>query len=138
MQRVVVVGAGGSGKTVLALRLSALFGLPVAHLDGLFYDRDFNPVPAEEFAAAQERLIRAERWVADGNYAATLPLRLGRADTVVFLDLPGWVCLAGPLRRPLAYHGGQHPASGVCDRLDGVSWPMWPPTDGGWLRASRR
>lgn len=59
MQRVVIVGAGGSGKTVLACRLGALFGLPVVHLDGLFYDRDFNPVPAREFAAAQERLIRA-------------------------------------------------------------------------------
>lgn len=114
--RIVVIGCGGSGKTVLARRLGAAYGLPVTHLDALYYDRDWRPRPAAGFAAAQRELVAAERWVIDGNHAATLPIRLRRSDTVVFLDLPARTCLLGIVRRRLRYGGGQHP-DGVYDRI---------------------
>jgi len=53
VDRIAVVGCGGSGKTVLARRLAARLGVEVTHLDALYYDEDWNPTPMEAFAALQ-------------------------------------------------------------------------------------
>lgn len=93
MDRIVVVGCGGSGKSTVARRLGEILELPVTHLDAVYYDRDWNPLPHKEFALRQERLVAGRRWLIEGNYASTLPIRLAAADTVIFLDLPAVVCL---------------------------------------------
>lgn len=77
--------------------------MPVIHLDALYYDDRWNPLPQEAFAALQETLVAAPGWVIDGNYASSLPIRLAAADTVVFLDLPSLTCLWGVAERRL--HG---------------------------------
>jgi len=65
--------------------------------------------------------VAAPRWIVDGNYASSLPIRLQAADTVIFLDLPSWTCLCGIARRRLRYGGGQHKDIGVYDR---ISWDV--------------
>jgi adenylate kinase family enzyme len=118
MERIVVVGCGGSGKTVVARHIAEALDLPVVHLDGLYYDADWNILPTDEFAARQRDLVAQPRWVIDGNYASTLPIRLAAADTVVFLDLSPLACLWGIARRRWRYGGGQHPEVGVYDRIN--------------------
>ena len=44
-------------------------------------------------------MLAGDAWIADGNYHETLDLRLERADTVVFLDMPWWVCARRAIRR---------------------------------------
>ena len=117
MDRIAIIGCGGSGKTHLANQLAALLGLPVTHLDAVYYDADWNPLPADEFAQKQRTLADGSRWIIEGNYAGTLPIRLERADTVIFLDLHPLTCLAGIAQRRLRYRGGQHTRDGVYDRI---------------------
>lgn len=119
MQRVAIIGCGGSGKTTIGGRLAAAIGTSVTHLDAIYYDDDWNTLPHDRFAAVQEELVSADTWVIDGNYAATLPIRLQRATHVIFLDLPATTCLWGIAQRRRRYRGGQHDTIGVYDR---ISW----------------
>ncbi|MBO3737434.1 topology modulation protein [Actinoplanes sp. NEAU-H7] len=99
MRRIAIFGCGGAGKSHLARRLAVRLGFPATHLDDHYYDDGWNPAPADEFAATQRDLVGADRWIIDGNYASTLPIRLARADTVILLDLPAHTCLWGIARR---------------------------------------
>lgn len=117
MDRIAIIGCGGSGKSTVARQLGERLNLPVTHLDGIYYDANWTPVPKDDFAAAQRQLVTEPRWIIEGNYASTLPIRLAVADTVVFLDLPAITCLWGILQRRWRYRGGQHAQVGVYDRI---------------------
>ncbi|TDC81860.1 AAA family ATPase [Actinomadura sp. 7K507] len=117
MQRIAIIGCGGSGKTTVGRQLAARIGATITHLDTVYYDEQWNKLDPDKFAALQEELVAADTWVIDGNYAGTLPIRLKRADTVIFLDLPALTCLWGIAQRRWKYRGGQHGTTGVYDRI---------------------
>jgi adenylate kinase family enzyme len=117
MERIAIIGCGGSGKTTLGRRLSELTGAAVTHLDACYYDGRWNSLSQEEFARMQYDLVARPRWIIDGNYAATLPIRLERADIVIFLDLPPATCLLGVLQRRLRHGRAQNADTGVYARI---------------------
>ncbi len=116
MNRVAVVGSGGSGKSHVARELGRLLDAPVTHLDAVYYDDGWNPLPPEKFEAAQRELVAEPRWVIDGNYNASLHVRLEACDTVVMMDVLTWAALWGIVSRQLRYGAGQH-TSGVYNRI---------------------
>jgi adenylate kinase family enzyme len=95
VDRIAIIGCGGSGKSHLSRSLGGLLGLNPIHLDSLYYDQDWRALDQEQFAAVQRDLVTAPRWIIDGNYASSLPIRLQAADTVIFLDLPARTCQRG-------------------------------------------
>lgn len=117
MDRIAIIGCGGSGKTVLGRRLGDLRDIPVTHLDVIYHDHEWNELPSGKFTEIQQVLVAAPRWIIDGNYATTLPIRLAAADTVIFLDLSPVACLWGIARRRVRDRGGQHDQTGVYDRI---------------------
>lgn len=91
--RVLVIGCPGSGKSTFSRGLARRTGLPVVHLDRLFWNADETTVDPQEFDARLDRALAATRWIMDGNYARTLSKRLAACDRVFFLDYPVEVCL---------------------------------------------
>jgi adenylate kinase family enzyme len=128
MERVLVIGSGGSGKTTAAKILAGRLGLPLIHLDALYWRPGWIPTPADEWRRTVAELVARPRWVMDGNYAGTLDTRLASCDTVVFLDLPRRVCLWRIVKRRLRYSGRTRPdvAPGCPERLtwEFVKW-VW-------------
>ena len=103
MNRVAVIGSGGAGKSTFARELGAKTGIPVIHLDALFWGPGWAPMPKPQWTELERGLIAGERWIMDGNYGSTQKLRLPRADTVVFLDIPRLVCVWAVIRRWATY-----------------------------------
>lgn len=93
MKRVMIVGTAGVGKTTLATLIGGLTGLPVHHLDLLAWTAGWVRRPAKDFERDVDKVLKGERWVVDGNYTKSLPVRAGHADTLILIDLPLWQCL---------------------------------------------
>ncbi|NLA87772.1 MAG: hypothetical protein GX847_10950 [Clostridiales bacterium] len=119
-KRILVLGCCGSGKSTFARRLGALTGIPVVHLDKLFWKPGWVQSAKEEFYDALQNALSEESWIIDGNYAGSLPLRLTYCDMAVYFDFPRAVCLWGVLRRVLSSRGRVRPdmGDGCPERLD--------------------
>jgi adenylate kinase family enzyme len=109
MKRILIVGSSGSGKSTLARGLGATLELPVIHLDRHFWHPGWVETPKEEWKTIVHHLVQRECWIIDGNYRQTLDIRLAAADTVVFLDLPRWLCTWRALKRRIQYRNRPRP-----------------------------
>jgi adenylate kinase family enzyme len=88
MNRVIVVGTTGSGKTTLAQHLAERMRCPFIELDALFWNPGWVQTPREEFRQRVAEAIAPERWAAGGNYSSARDLVWRRADSLVWLDYP--------------------------------------------------
>ena len=95
MQKVLVIGCSGAGKSTFARRLRDATGLPLYYLDRLWHKPDRTHITREEFDRVLAEWLARPAWIIDGDYSRTLPQRLEACDTVFFLDFPLEVCLAG-------------------------------------------
>ncbi|MFM5955410.1 MAG: topology modulation protein [Novosphingobium sp.] len=120
MNRVLVIGSPGAGKSTLSHALAAATGLPLHHLDRMFWLPGWIERDRDEGRAILEQVLAQDRWIIDGNYGSTLPLRIARADTVVWLDYPTHLCLRRALKRWWNFRGTSRPdmTEGCPERLD--------------------
>ncbi len=95
MQKVVIIGCPGAGKSTFARKLAAKTELPLHYLDMIWHKADRTIVGRDEFDRQLDTLVKEDEWIVDGNYARTLPVRLAHCDTVFFFDLPLEVCIEG-------------------------------------------
>ena len=95
MERIMIIGCGGAGKSTLARQLGEKLGLPVVHLDQLFWRPGWVNVSREEFDSLHREALAQERWIMDGNFDRTMDARIKRCDTAFSLDFRRFACLMG-------------------------------------------
>jgi adenylate kinase family enzyme len=128
MRKVLVIGSGGSGKSTVAAQLGELLELEVNHLDKFYWNPGWVETAPDEWIKTVTELVNRDSWIIDGNYSGTLELRLRQCDTIVFLDLPRFLCLWRIVKRFFVYRDGTRPdmAEGCREDLsfEFVSW-VW-------------
>ena len=95
MNKVIVIGCPGGGKSTFARMLHEKTGLPLYYLDLMYWNADRTTVDRAVFHERLHATMEKESWIIDGNYASTMEMRLAACDTVFFLDYSPEVCLAG-------------------------------------------
>lgn len=115
-----IIGSGGAGKSTLAVKLGQLTGIAVIHLDAHYWQPGWIEPDKRAWDESVHTMTLKDKWIIDGNFSRTMPIRLERADTAVFLDFNRWVCLYRVITRYIKHRGiarpDMHP--GCPEKLD--------------------
>ncbi len=95
MQKVIIIGCPGSGKSTFGKKLNKVTGLPLYHLDMMYWNGDKTTVKKDVFLDRLQKVLSSPEWIIDGNYKSIMDMRLKKCDTVFFLDYPTDICLEG-------------------------------------------
>ena len=99
MKKVIVIGCPGSGKSTVSRALHNKTGIPLYHLDMMYWNADKTTVEKSVLLERLSAVLEKDEWIIDGNYGSTMELRMAACDTVIFLDYPLDVCLDGIIER---------------------------------------
>ena len=120
MKRVIVIGCGGAGKSTFSRNLSDKLDIPVYHLDKLFWNRGWISTPQDEFDNKIQELANRDKWIIDGKYIRTFDMRAEREDTIIFINMPTYVCFYRVIKRRVMYKDKSRPdmAEGCPEGID--------------------
>ncbi|XMB72083.1 AAA family ATPase [Mycoplasmatota bacterium WC30] len=100
MEKILIIGCPGSGKSTCSKILSKLLNYPILHLDRIFHIDNYHQITREEL---KNKILQFqnqnEKYIIDGNYTGTLELRLESADTLIYLDIDSEICLNNVIER---------------------------------------
>ena len=99
MNKVIIIGCPGSGKSTFGRKLKEITGLPLYHMDRMYWNEDRTTVAKEVFIDRLRTVMDNSEWIIDGNYGASMEMRFKDCDTVFFLDYPTEVCIDGVEKR---------------------------------------
>lgn len=95
MKKVVILGSPGSGKSMFARKLEKCTGLPLVHLDNVWWKPDKTHISRDEFDTILNSIICKDDWILDGDFSRTYEVRMNACDTIFFLDYSEDVCMDG-------------------------------------------
>jgi len=91
--------SSGVGKSTFSRRLGDILNINVYHLDTIYWKPGWIEASLEEFRSVQEKIVENRQWIIEGNYTSTYEVRVERADTIIYLELPLYVCLYRVFKR---------------------------------------
>ena len=97
--KVMITGCCGSGKSTLSHKLADRTGLPLFHLDMIWWRPDESHISQNDFDRILTELTAEERWIIEGDYSRTYEVRLRTCNTLIFLDYDEETCMAGLRQR---------------------------------------
>lgn len=119
-RKVLIVGCGGAGKSTLAVDMGKRFGLPIVHLDKLWWLPNWQTRSEQEFDELLNGELVKDDWIIEGNYLRTFKTRLKYADFCIFLDYDTELCVQSVYERAEKYKGVTRPdmTDGCTEQLD--------------------
>ena len=84
MKRIMIIGCGDAGKTMLARRIAEHLKLPLYNLDNYFWESSGREADSNDFVLKQYELISQNQWIDDGKFHRTLATRMPEADNIIF------------------------------------------------------
>ena len=120
MEKILIIGSPGSGKSTFGRMLSKKLNIPLVHLDSLWWKEGWVERERDEFDSLLLMELKKKSWIIDGNFSRTLETRLQYADTVIFFDYNRFLCLWRVLKRVVTNHGKVRPdmPNGCPERFD--------------------
>ena len=120
MDKIAIIGSPGAGKSTLAQQLGESLNIEIIYLDRYFWQPDWRKKPRDARIEILNELVRKERWIIEGTYLDSSEPRLNAADTIIFLDIPPWLCLHRIRQRHNKYKGQPRPdlPDGCSDKLN--------------------
>jgi adenylate kinase family enzyme len=92
MNKIIVVGTTGSGKSTFCKSLNSKLDYKYFQLDQLYWKPNWCGSTDDEFFPKIEAIIKQnEKWIIDGNYGRSMGITWPKADTVIWIDYPFWL-----------------------------------------------
>ena len=88
MERILIIGSNGAGKSTFSYKLAEKTGLPLIHLDQIYWYGDWQVTPREQFEQIVLEEAKKSKWIIEGNNMKSLEQRLKYADAVFWFEFP--------------------------------------------------
>ena len=82
----------GSGKSTVSRIIAEKTGLPLFHMDGLFWKGNWEAIPEDIYVESHKKLIEKDNWIIEGYIDDKMANRFERADLVLYLDYSRLLC----------------------------------------------
>jgi len=105
MNKILIIGISGAGKSTFAKKLSEKLTIQIIHLDQFFFEPGWIKVEKSLFEKKVLERIKTAQWIIDGNYTNSMELWIKDADTIFYFDFPVWRCLWSVICRRIIFHG---------------------------------
>lgn len=102
MKKIMVIGCCGAGKSTMSRKIHSITGLPLIHLDQIFWSAGWVEPDRDEWIDNNKKIVQNNHWIIDGNYGSTMDIRIKEADTIVYIDRPTYICLFRVLKRMIS------------------------------------
>lgn len=120
MQKIIIIGISGTGKTKLAIELSNLLKIPIVHYDELVWAEKWQEINEKIVEQKINNIVKNDKWIIEGFIHPAAKIRLENAELVIYLDYSGLQAVIGGLQRWWQYRGKNRPemASGCIEELN--------------------
>ena len=102
LHHIKVIGTSGSGKSKFSAELARTLNIPYIEMDALYWKDDWKFANDEELMENVRIATKDERWLLDGNYNRTQPIKWKNVQTIIWLDYPYYLVFFRVLKRSIA------------------------------------